>query len=204
MTKPVATQELINETAEVLKSEGAEVSVIAVQRRIGGGSFSTIKRYLDLWRSQHDATAAIPELPMEIDTKGREWIRALWALASQLAQRQAQSIRDEAAAAVAKIRLELSEALSEVSRLEQQDSDKAATLVQIQEQLRASELALIEAKTQAQRLPQLESALMESHAALAAAQQQSQEKAVEAGRLSGEVEALRGQIDELLARLTPN
>lgn len=52
MAKPIVTQERVNETADALVATGEEPSIITVQARIGGGSYTTIKRYLDVWKQQ--------------------------------------------------------------------------------------------------------------------------------------------------------
>lgn len=44
MARQIVTQQAVTEAAEALIVEGAEPSIVAVQARIGGGSYSTVKK----------------------------------------------------------------------------------------------------------------------------------------------------------------
>ena len=50
MAKALVTQDRVFEVADVLTARGEEPSILSVQAAIGGGSYSTVKRYLDLWK----------------------------------------------------------------------------------------------------------------------------------------------------------
>lgn len=204
MARPIVTQSAVNAAAAALVADGAEPSIVAVQSRIGGGSFTTIKRCLDVWRQeQATATPSAPDLPAEVQARGNDLVRAVWALATRDAQRVAQQARDEAATEVAAVRGELVEASTEIARLERVEADQVVTLDERQAQLREAELALTEARTQARRVPELESTLVELRAELVAARKDATDQAVAAGKRAGEVEALRTQVLELLAALKP-
>ena len=69
--------------------------------------------------------------------------------------------------------------------------------------LREVELALAEAQTQARRVSELEESLADLRAELDASRKDATDKAVEAGRLAGEGEALRAQVRELMDALKP-
>lgn len=204
MARQIVTQHAVAEIAEALVLEGLEPSIVAVQSRIGGGSYSTVKRFLDVWRQQKaEAATAAPDTPAEVQVKGQEFARAVWALASREAQREVQQAKDEASAEVAAVRGDLAEATTEIARLEGVESDQAATIEQQGARLRDAELALAEAQAQARRVPELEKSLAEIRAELDAARKESTDKAVEAGRLTGEAEALRAQVRELMAAIQP-
>ncbi len=49
MAKALVTREAVFEAADVLAAAGDDPSILAVQGRIGGGSYSTVKRFLDTW-----------------------------------------------------------------------------------------------------------------------------------------------------------
>jgi len=199
MARQIVTQQAVNEAAEGLIVEGSEPSIVAVQSRIGGGSYSTVKRCLDVWKqARAEAVAAVPDTPPEVQAKGQEFARVVWALASREAQREAQQAKDEAHAEVVAVRGELAEATTEIARLEAVEAAQAATIDQQQAKVRDVELALAEAQTQARRVPELEKSLIEIRNALDASRQEATDKAVEAGRLAGEAEALRGQVRELM------
>ena len=204
MARQIVTQQAVTDAAEALIVEGAEPSIVAVQARIGGGSYSTVKKCLDVWKQQRaEAATAAPETPAEVQAKGQEFARIVWALASREAQAEAQQAKDEAQAAVAAVRVELAEATNEIARLEGVEATQAATIDQQAAKLREVELALAEAQTQARRVAELEKSLADLRAELDASRKDATDKAVEAGRLAGEGEALRAQVRELMDAIKP-
>lgn len=204
MARQIVTQQAVTEAAEALIVEGAEPSIVAVQARIGGGSYSTVKKFLDVWKQERaEAATAAPETPAEVQAKGQEFARIVWALASREAQAEAQQAKDEAQAAVAAVRVELAEATNEIARLEGVEAAQAATIDQQAAKLREVELALAEAQTQARRVAELEKSLADLRAELDASRKDATNKAVEAGRLAGEGEALRAQVRELMDAIKP-
>lgn len=204
MARQIVTQQAVTEAAEALIVEGAEPSIVAVQARIGGGSYSTVKKFLDVWKQQRaEAATAAPETPAEVQAKGQEFARIVWALASREAQAEAQQAKDEAQAEVAAVRVELAEANNEIARLEGVEAAQAETIDQQAAKLREVELALAEAQTQARRVAELEKSLADLRAELDASRKEATDKAVEAGRLAGEGEALRAQVRELMDAIKP-
>lgn len=204
MARQIVTQNAVTEAAEALIVEGAEPSIVAVQARIGGGSYSTVKKFLDVWKQQRaEAATAAPETPAEVQAKGQEFARIVWALASREAQAEAQQAKDEAHAEVAAVRVELAEANNEIARLEGVEAAQAETIDQQAAKLREVELALAEAQTQARRVGELEKSLADLRAELDASRKDATDKAVEAGRLAGEAEALRAQVRELMDAIKP-
>ena len=204
MARQIVTQQAVTDAAEALIVEGAEPSIVAVQARIGGGSYSTVKKCLDVWKQQRaEAATAAPETPAEVQAKGQEIARIVWALASREAQAEAQQAKDEAQAEVAAVRVELAEANNEIARLEGVEASQAETIDQQAAKLREVELALAEAQTQARRVPELEKSLADLRAELDASRKDATDKAVEAGRLAGEGEALRAQVRELMDAIKP-
>lgn len=204
MARQIVTQQAVTEAAEALILEGAEPSIVAVQARIGGGSYSTVKKFLDVWKQQRaEAATAAPDTPAEVQAKGQEFARIVWALASREAQAEAQQAKDEAQAEVAAVRGELAEATNEIARLEGVEASQAATIDQQSAKLREVELALAEAQTQARRVAELEKSLADLRGELDASRKDATDKAVEAGRLAGEAEALRAQVRELMDAIKP-
>jgi chromosome segregation ATPase len=204
MARQIVTQQAVTEAAEALILEGAEPSIVAVQAHIGGGSYSTVKKFLDVWKQQRaEAATAAPDTPAEVQAKGQEFARIVWALASREAQAEAQQAKDEAQAEVAAVRGELAEATNEIARLEGVEASQAATIDQQAAKLREVELALAEAQTQARRVAELEQSLADLRGELDASRKDATDKAVEAGRLAGEAEALRAQVRELMDAIKP-
>lgn len=204
MARQIVTQQAVTEAAEALIVEGAEPSIVAVQARIGGGSYSTVKKFLDVWKQERaEAATAAPDTPAEVQAKGQEFARIVWALASREAQAEAQQAKDEAQAEVAAVRVELAEVNNEIARLEGVEVAQAETIDQQAAKLREVELALAEAQTQARRVAELEKSLADLRAELDTSRKEATDKAVEAGRLAGEAEALRVQVRELMDAIKP-
>lgn len=192
MSRLKITEELVKTTAEAMIAEGATPAIVTVQQRIGGGSYTTIKRFLDAWRAKQAAVdVARTELPESVEAKGKEFAIAVWTLAKQVASQDAQAAKDAAAAEVATVREELTSALQEVARLEANEVQRIETITQQETRIRDLELALADAQAQARRTMELEQALEEARGEAAA-------KAIEVGRLAGEAEALRHQVAGLM------
>lgn len=203
MTRAIVTAEAVSAVADALVAEGLEPSLVLVQSRIGG-SYTTVKRYLDAWKLARAQAAAVDtDTPAVILAKGQEWARSVWALAKREAQVQVQSMKEDARAQVEALQADLVGAMAEITRLEGSETAQAATIEAQQTQLRGLELSLIQAQSLASRVPELERTLGEVRTELEAVRQQATEHAVHAGRLAGEAEALRAQVRELMAAIRP-
>jgi chromosome segregation ATPase len=203
MTRAIVTAEAVSAVADALVAEGLEPSLVLVQSRIGG-SYTTVKRYLDAWKqARAQADAADSDTPAVILAKGQEWARSVWALAKREAQVQVQSMKEDARAQVEMLQADLAGAMAEITRLDGSETAQAATIEAQQTQLRGLELSLIQAQALASRVPELERTLGEVRSELEAVRQQATEHAVHAGRLAGEAEALRAQVRELMAAIRP-
>ena len=203
MTRAIVTAEAVSAVADALVAEGLEPSLVLVQSRLGG-SYTTVKRYLDAWKlAQAQAAAVDTDTPAVILAKGQEWARSVWALAKREAQVQVQSMKEDARAQVEALQADLVGAMAEITRLEGSEAAQAATIEAQQTKLRGLELSLIQAQSLASRVPELERTLGEVRSELEAVRQQATEHAVHAGRLAGEAEALRAQVRELMAAIRP-
>lgn len=195
MARRLIDDELVAQTAETIIAEGAEPSIKAVQSRIGGGSYTTVKRSLDAWRENRSiAGAAAQEMPPELQGRAIEFAGVIWAAASRIANEKTQQLEEQTLAEVAAARAELGTALSEVERLEHVETDSTDTIEKLRQQQRHLELELAAARASAGRVKELEQAITSSQAEAA-------KKAEEAARLLGESESLRTQIKELIAAL---
>jgi chromosome segregation ATPase len=202
MAKSLATKEIVFEAAHALAGEGVEPSILTVQSRIGGGSYTTIKRHLDAWSSERVASEqqAI-ETPASVLDKGVELGRTLWAIAVREANKETQGAKEAAERKVATISQELDFAQSEIRRMEEIEEAQNDVLEKTAGQLSRATADLTEAQAKAARVPDLEARLAASQTDATAARKEATEKAVEAGRLAGEAESLRTQIREITAAL---
>lgn len=202
MATAIATQELVSSLCDTMTKEGLKPSIVAIQERIGGGSYSTVKRYIDAWAlARARAADAGVELPDAAVEKATELARQLWAMAAREAETKSAAIRESAENKVAMISDDLEIAQKEIARLEGLDEANQAKVEQLQQQLAEAERALLEARILASRVTDLQERLAASEAAAAAARQDAEARAIECGRLSGEGEALRSQLRELTAAL---
>ena len=202
MAKQLATQELVFEAARAITDEGAEPSILTVQAKIGGGSYTTIKRHLDAWVA-HQAIAAQAsiETPSAVLDKSTEFGRTLWAMAIREASKDALAAKELAESKVTANGKELEFAQHEIRRMEESDEAQREALESVNTRLQSTETALVDARLLASKVPDLEARLESALASLNLARQEATDRAVEAGRLAGESESLRGQLREMTAAL---
>ena len=125
-TEAKATKEIVFDTASSLLSDGKEPSIVNVQAKIGGGSYTTIKRYLDAWNVQREISAQEGlETPSFVLERSAELGRQLWAMALRDANKQTQSVREAAESKVTAIARDLEVAHSEIRRMEELEESQA-------------------------------------------------------------------------------
>jgi len=220
MARALVTQATVFDAADALAAGGAEPTIITVQERIGGGSYTTVKRYLEEWKAQQQtAKQPVVDLPDEIAAKGDEFVRSLWASAASLADQRAQQAREEAQRQVAEARAVLADAEAAIARLEAEGEEHAqrlssqeqtiATLRDELDQARgAAQVAEARAAEQAQRVGDLQRELDLGHREVARLNEelvQVRAAALDQARLSGELDALKRQLQDqaaLIERLT--
>ena len=204
MGKAILTQELVNEAAEALAGEGIDPSIVNVKARIGAGSYTTVKKFLDRWKQERETrNAAAPPTPPELEAKGQEFTRQLWIQASTAAEEGTAAARAAADAEIAAVKQDLVDARSEIARLEALEAEQSDRLRQSETRLRKTELQLAEAKTKAARLDELEQTTQALRKELTAARQEAKEQALAAATKTGEIEALKSQVQQLLASIAP-
>ena len=202
MAKAMATKELVSEAASTLVAEGIEPSIVTVQSRIGGGSYTTIKRHLDEWSKEQALSAkqAI-ETPAFVVDRSAELGRELWVLAMREASKETQAVKDASESKLQAITKELAFAQSEITRMEDDAEDSAKTLAEALSNLIQLRNALQEAQAQAARVPDMQTRMTECQSELSAVREEAKTHAVNAGRLAGEAESLRTQLHDITAAL---
>ncbi|MDD3326591.1 MAG: DNA-binding protein [Zoogloea sp.] len=196
MARQVATQEVVFSVAEALVSEGIEPSLTVVQGRTGG-SYTTVKRHLEMWEAKRKIEIAAVDLPADIESRGREFVQALYAHALRDAKAAVAEPLALAEAARVKAESERADAEAEVARLESVEQEQAGRIDALTQRVRelemstAAQQATIQEKVAA--VARLETQLAEAQSALAARDQEL------AGlRASAKtVEGLQGQLDAL-------
>jgi chromosome segregation ATPase len=195
MPKPIATYEAVAQTAEALLNESQDPTLIAIQERTGG-SFSTIKRHLDVWTAKRQSAQAI-QVPNSLAEQGAALVRDIWRAAEVQANQAVNAVKLESERRVAVAEQHTTEALAAIEQLEHTTEAQASTIATLQAELErhraataAAQTALATATAQAHtadhRVAQLTSELAQARSELT-----TQAKVV------GEAEALRKQVEDL-------
>ena len=209
MAKPVVTEERVFEVADALTERGDDPTILSVQAAIGGGSYSTVKRYLDVWKEagrKRRAEVALPDAAVDrLMALGREF----WSLLEERAAQQVAQIRVAAREEVAGLELQTRQAEQAIDTLErakealeQLGSEREAANQALQKELQSQheiataaeaksaqlEARVVDSKAELERvLKQLESERQAAEAARA----EAKTAAVENARLAGELTALK-------------
>jgi len=210
MAKAVVTQERVFEVADTLTARGEDPSILSVQAAIGGGSYSTVKRYLDVWKEagrQRRAQIALPDAAVErLMSLGRDF----WALLEERTALQVDQIRarakEEAAALEAQVR-QAEQAIAKLEhdkdRLEQLAADREAANLALQAEVHVQRERATAAESKETQLEarivdikaELDRALRQAETerqAASSARMEAQAAAVAGAALKGELAALRG------------
>jgi chromosome segregation ATPase len=195
MPKPIATYEAVAQTAEALLNERQDPTLIAIQERTGG-SFSTIKRHLDVWTAKRQSAQAV-QVPASLAEQGAALVRDIWRAAEVQANQAVNAVKIESERLVAAADQHTAEALAAIERLEHTNEAQTNAITRMQADLEryraaaiATQTALATATAQAhtaeQRVAHLTSELAQARSELT-----TQAKVV------GEAEALRKQVEDL-------
>ncbi len=201
MPNPDLTFEVVADVADRILQEGLEPSSTSVQKRIGSGSYSTVVKYLKIWRQRRAEQTRAVEIPAELAEEGMEFIRAVWRSAQSRAEREIQAAKEQAAAQVAEAQQELQNALEEMQRLERVEAEQSQLLAQQTEQIRQLEVRSATLAVEAERVPAITEELQRVRAQLGEAQAEGQRWRAQAeaqpsvatalAELRAQVEALR-------------
>ena len=203
MARAIVTDEAVVAAAEQLVADGEEPSIIRVQELVGGGSYSTVKRYLDAWKAQRQVPATSVQAPREIMERAAEFGRLLWQAAAALAAQEVAQVREEVRRQVVQAREAEAEGERAITLLESQIEQQVLQLEAFQrdrddarDQLGQSTIA---AQVTAVRLEEQGRYLADlRHQVEVQAQELAQARAelLAQARHMGELEALRRQLAE--------
>ena len=133
MAAPRITQEQVFKTADELKQQGEHPSVAAVREAIGSGSYSTVNRYLQLWREQQEKDMVSVDLPAPVEEAYRKAAAIAWAEASRVAGEQVAIVKEKAEQEQQRREEEARDAAAEIERLEQQAGQVEPLQARVQE-----------------------------------------------------------------------
>ena len=209
MAKTVVTQERVFEIAEALTARGEEPTILSVQAAIGGGSYSTVKRYIDVWKDaerHRRAQIALPDAAVErLMALGHDF----WALLEERTAQQVEQIRATTREELATLQTQTRQAEQVIGKLEgekealeQLAAERETATQTLRTQCQAGreratateakalqlEARVVDLKAELDRvLKQMES---EQHAAQAA-REEAKTAVIETARLTGELAALK-------------
>lgn len=201
MAKAIITEERVYAAAEQLNAAGTEPTILNVQAAIGGGSYSTVKRYLDLWfKKRTDEQNTSTQIPGEVSSKANELLRNLWLAANKITQQEVQIIKTQAGEEIEKAKQELREALTEVQRLEAVETEQREKIVTLEKHSHALELEVASLKVAAKRAEDLQTEIDKIRPELGRAEQRAldyQEQAKKAVSLENLLGALQSKVEAL-------
>lgn len=202
----LVSEEDVRRCADELSAEAKTVSPRTVREALGGrGSFSTISKYLNVWKDNRPA--GVSPIPLEIPDSIQSSFNAIWRSALTEAHREAQVVRERAAEEVKDALNRLQEALSEVERLEAITATDAEKIDSLTGQLSQSDAQLQEARRQAERLSaerdEARSQLERVQQELLQSRQDGVAAVTEAAELRGQLEAVSKTNNDLMSKLVP-
>ena len=124
------TQEEVFAAADAMAAEGQVISPAELLRRLGGGSFTTLYRHLEVWRATRDAQA--PTVVVEMPQAVRRALDQAWQAAVSEAWREVVRVREKLSAELSQSQRQFQEALGTIETLER-DSDADATKLELLE-----------------------------------------------------------------------
>lgn len=190
-------QDEFNETAERLKAEGKKVTAVSMRQALGGGSYDTIYKYLNLWESRRPTAVVKEEIPV-IPPSVQAGFANAWRMATEEAAIEIQVIKEKCAEEVNGALAQFHGALEAIAQIENErkaEAEATEGLHKLIAELKG-EVAKAEAEAAAEkaRADELREQLK--------AQQQDRDAALkEAANNKGQVEALKSQNAELMAML---
>ena len=205
MAKALITADAVAAAADQLLAEGQDPTLILVQQRLGGGSYSTVKKYLDGWKTQRESPPPATPVPPALIEQAQLIVTRLWGEALRVDDARIAQIQTEAQAQIQGAQHALAQAEAIIAQHEA-DAEAAqlqlaqltAERSQLLQQITHLEQTTLAATTQADAL---RGELATLNTTLTAAQAHL----IDQARLEGELTALRRQLDDqavLITRLT--
>lgn len=192
-----ATPEAVAAAAEALHAAGKRVTTISVQSHLGGGSFTTVQKYLEAWQQeQREQRVAAVDVPALVVERGLAMVRHVWQAAQAEAGQEIAQTREETAAALAEMRDHLAEAVLAVQRQEDVNSEQEQALTAL-----AATVATLQAERDEARTEARVSAAQVAAAAARVQELQTRldgqaNVSLELAQLQGAHGALQRQVDE--------
>jgi len=190
MARAGVTDEEVFVAADTIEASGQTVTIARVRDALGGtGSYTTISRHLEVWRERRDSEKQdeLPAVPGSIEETMVNAVRTIWQQAMGLARSEFESLREGLRAETTEKEHALSEAHSEIDRLERDFEKQEHATAAAQEKFeKANETAMrlsIEHQAAQAEIERLRDELVSARA-------EAREARDEAAELRGRVQAL--------------
>lgn len=205
MAKRVAvSQQELFEVANRLYDEGKEVTAISLLKALGGGSLTTIYKYLEIW--QKDRPVSGPANNIDLPEVVKNSFASSWRVAVAEANREIEALREQAAEEVKAAERKFQEALEAIATLEKESEADAeqieklsSRITELEGNLSVAQAEIAASKTLAEQLQkQLEAQAKEMIEIRAG----KEEALKTAAALEGRLAELKQQNGDLMERLT--
>jgi len=200
------------ETASTMAAEGKDVTALALLTALGGGSLTTIYKYLAEWEAARPKLASLSGMPEVPDVVQNAFV-STWRVATMEAARETVAVKEKAAEDLKAAQKQFDGALEAIQKLEVESEQDAAQIEALK--LRVSELeaalavvgndnSVLKATTEQLReqvkAQQLE--LERLHKGIQDDRKERETAIKEAAELKGQAQALKVQNAELMAKLS--
>lgn len=142
--RAVIDRDELFEVADRLVAEGKDVTALALLNALGGGSLTTIYKYLAEWeagRPKVSVTAPTAEVPQVVQNA----FASTWKVATMEAARETVAVKEKAAEEVKEARKQFEGALSAIQKLEEESEADALTIESLRARVSELEAAVISA-----------------------------------------------------------
>lgn len=209
--RAVIDRDELFETANRLAAEGKDVTALALLNALGGGSLTTIYKYLAEWETGRPKTAPAAG-GAEIPDAVQNAFMSTWRVATMEAARETAAVKEKAAEDVKAAHKQFEGALEAIQKLEAESENDAAQIETLKQRVSELEPALTAAgndnaalKATAEQLQQQvksqQSELDRLHKGIETAQQAREIAIREASEMKGKADTLKAQNIELLDKL---
>lgn len=216
--RAVIDREELFETANTMAANGKDVTALSLLNALGGGSLTTIYKYLSEWEAERpkaSSTAGSAEIPDLVQNA----FHSTWRIATMEAARETAAIKEKAAEEVKAAQKLFDGALDAIQKLESESEQDAAEIEALRKQGSELETALSSIRndnaalkaTNEQLLHQVKSQnaeLERLHKTITIADQKldaanaERESAIKAtAQLKGQADTLKSQNTELMNKL---
>ncbi|MBZ0291718.1 MAG: DNA-binding protein [Anaerolineae bacterium] len=207
---PINQDELFR-VADRLQAEGKEVTALTLLAALGGGSLTTIYKYLDLWQEAQPVVRSneVLELPDVVKNS----FAAAWRVAVAEASRELEAVREKAREEVKTAQGQFLGALEAIAKLEKEseaDAEQIEALTKQNEELKAEGNKLsIELASQKATVDELRQQATSGQIELERLRKEGERERAErdnaireAAELKGKIEAMTAQNLELMELLS--